>query len=301
MANDYKNKIVFNGRTLLDLTSDTVTSGDDIRYGKIGHTASGTAVSGKLHPRPEWLSDGDDAAWEYAYMNRGVDWATVLPTLDYGVGNECIVGASVPRAGGLLNGLFWAVRSSFGYALIYAGGASLIPVYATAAGIYTFNSGDIVVAVRCAAGWNTVAVPLAANTASCSFAYGARDLTQVAAGAPLAFGDYRPAPTGSITVDANGTYRNLWEYAEVIINVPTSGAEEATVEGNALVFDGDTAVDGNTLALALEATVEGKTLVISGAGDPSAAVDGNTLTVNGTADGKTLCLDATINDNILMI
>lgn len=209
----------------------------------------------------------------------------------------------MPRAGVWFNGEFGAIRSSFGYALIYfTNNVSPIPIYATAAGDYTFNDNDDnSFSVRCAAGWNTMAVPLPVNTASCTFIYGAEDLTQVAAGAPLAFGDCRPAPTGSITIEANGTYRNLWQYAEVVINVPASGTEEeATVEGNALVFDGDTTVDENTLTLALEAKVEDKTLVILGASGPNATVDGNTLTVNGTADGETLHLDATVNNNILI-
>lgn len=284
------------------MTGDGVESGDDIRYGKTGHTKSGAIVNGNLRPRPEWLSYGDNAAWEYAYMNRSVDWATILPTLTYDANNICYVGSSVSRAGWESVGVFMAVRSSFGYALIYSSVASPIPIYATVAGNYIINNDSDIVIVKCAAGWNTVAIQLPANTASCTFFDDiGEELTQVAAGMPLAFGDYRPAPTGSITINANGTYRNLWQYAEVVIKVPTSGTEEeATVEGNTLVFDGDTAVDGNTLALALEAEVEDKTLVILGASGPDATVDGNTLTVNGTADGETLHLDATVNNNILI-
>ena len=302
--NPYVNKVSYFGQPLIDLTGDGVESGDDIRYGKTGHTKSGAIVNGNLRPRPEWLSYGDNAAWEYAYMNRGVDWATILPTLTYNADNTAYIGISVSRVKGGAVGVFVAVRSSFGYALIYIlfNTSSILPIYATAAGNYIIdNDGDIVI-VKCAAGWNTVAVQLPANTASCVFLDDmGEDLTQAAAGMPLAFGDYRPAPTGSITINANGTYRNLWQYAEVVINVPTSGTEEeATVEGNTLIFDGDTAVDENTLTLALEAKVEDKTLVILGASGPDATVDGNTLTVNGTADGKTLHLDATVNNNILI-
>lgn len=305
--NPYVNKVSYFGQPLIDLTGDGVESGNDIRYGKTGHTKSGAIVDGNLRPRPEWLSYGDNAAWEYAYMNRSVDWATILPTLTYDANDIAYVGTSVHPAGSGTIGVFCAVRSSFGYALIYlTNNASPIPIYATAAGNYIINSDSDIIIVKCAAGWNTVAVQLPANTASCTFFdnivdAGLEDLTQVAAGMPLAFGDYRPAPTGNITISANGTYKNLWQYAEVVINVPTSGTEEeATVEGNALVFNGDTAVDGNTLTLALEAEVEDKTLVILGASGPDATVDGNTLTVNGTADGETLHLDATVNNNILI-
>lgn len=326
--NPYVNKVSYFGQTLIDLTGDTVTSASDIRYDKLGHTKSGATVRGNLHPRPEWLSRGDNAAWKYAFMNREVDWGTVLPLLEkYDEDNKCLVGFSVPYTNGWYNGVFFAVRSdSNHYALIYQNlmnDTPPIPIYATAAGTYTTsyiinNAGiDNVIDItfECVAGWNNVAVPLPTDpenpanpvTASCIFFNyivdaGVEDLTQVAAGTPLAFGDYRPAPTGSITINANGTYRNLWQYAEVIINVPTSGTEEeATVEGNTLVFDGDTAVDGNTLTLALEAEVKDKTLVILGASGPDATIDGNTLTVNGTTDGETLNLDATVNDNILII
>lgn len=46
MANQYKNKIVYNGTVLLDLSGDTVTLPEHIMAGFIGHLADGTQVVG---------------------------------------------------------------------------------------------------------------------------------------------------------------------------------------------------------------------------------------------------------------
>lgn len=46
MANQYKNKIVYNGTTLLDLSEDTVTLPEHIKAGFVGHLADGTQVTG---------------------------------------------------------------------------------------------------------------------------------------------------------------------------------------------------------------------------------------------------------------
>ena len=45
MANQYKNKVVYGGTTLIDLTSDTVTAAD-LRTGVTAHDASGAVVTG---------------------------------------------------------------------------------------------------------------------------------------------------------------------------------------------------------------------------------------------------------------
>ena len=46
MANQYKNKVVYNGTTLIDLSQDTVTSASHILKGYVGHLADGTQVTG---------------------------------------------------------------------------------------------------------------------------------------------------------------------------------------------------------------------------------------------------------------
>ena len=46
MANQYKNKIVYNGTILLDLSGDTVTLPEHIMAGFVGHLADGTQVTG---------------------------------------------------------------------------------------------------------------------------------------------------------------------------------------------------------------------------------------------------------------
>ena len=47
MANNpYVNKVVFGGQTVIDLSTDTVTSSDDILAGKVGHLRDGSVVTG---------------------------------------------------------------------------------------------------------------------------------------------------------------------------------------------------------------------------------------------------------------
>lgn len=46
MANQYNNKVIYNGTTLVDLSEDTVTSPEHIMKGAIGHLASGQQVVG---------------------------------------------------------------------------------------------------------------------------------------------------------------------------------------------------------------------------------------------------------------
>lgn len=43
-----KNKVIFNGQTIIDLSTDTVSSASDIASGKVGHLRDGTVVTGTL-------------------------------------------------------------------------------------------------------------------------------------------------------------------------------------------------------------------------------------------------------------
>lgn len=45
MANLYKNKVIYNGDTLVDLTADTLTA-SDLAYGKTAHDKSGAPITG---------------------------------------------------------------------------------------------------------------------------------------------------------------------------------------------------------------------------------------------------------------
>lgn len=45
MANLYKNKVIYNGDTLIDLSADTLTAAD-LAYGKTGHDKSGAPITG---------------------------------------------------------------------------------------------------------------------------------------------------------------------------------------------------------------------------------------------------------------
>jgi len=45
MANQYKNKVIYNGDVLIDLTSDTITPAD-LAHGKTAHDKSGAVITG---------------------------------------------------------------------------------------------------------------------------------------------------------------------------------------------------------------------------------------------------------------
>lgn len=45
MANQYVNKVIYGGNTLIDLTSDTITA-SDLAYGKTAHDKSGAVITG---------------------------------------------------------------------------------------------------------------------------------------------------------------------------------------------------------------------------------------------------------------
>lgn len=61
MANQYKNKVVYNGTTLIDLSQDTVTSASHILKGYVGHLADGAQVTGTAE------SGGGSVTWETLY------------------------------------------------------------------------------------------------------------------------------------------------------------------------------------------------------------------------------------------
>ena len=61
MANQYKNKVVYNGTTLIDLSQDTVTSASHILKGYVGHLADGAQVTGTAE------SGGGTVTWETLY------------------------------------------------------------------------------------------------------------------------------------------------------------------------------------------------------------------------------------------
>lgn len=51
MPNQYKNKVIYGGSTLIDLTTDTVTA-DTLLVGRTAHTASGELIVGTFEPYP---------------------------------------------------------------------------------------------------------------------------------------------------------------------------------------------------------------------------------------------------------
>lgn len=70
MPNTYKNKIVVDGTTLIDLTADTAVA-SDVATGKYFHLASGERVQGAL-------IDGDDLAYGGAYVGTAIVGSAVL-------------------------------------------------------------------------------------------------------------------------------------------------------------------------------------------------------------------------------
>ena len=46
MPNQYKNKVIYNGTTLIDLTSDTISAAD-LAYGKTAHDKTGAQITGQ--------------------------------------------------------------------------------------------------------------------------------------------------------------------------------------------------------------------------------------------------------------
>lgn len=72
MANQYKNKIIYGGNVLIDLTADTLTAAD-LAYGKTAHDKSGAPITG-TNTYDADTSDADAVAAEIllnktAYVN----------------------------------------------------------------------------------------------------------------------------------------------------------------------------------------------------------------------------------------
>ena len=81
MANQYVNKVIVNGVTKIDLTSDTITN-DKLMYGYTAHDASGAPITGSC----EFDSDTTDAtataseilATKTAYVNKNKITGTMV-------------------------------------------------------------------------------------------------------------------------------------------------------------------------------------------------------------------------------
>lgn len=57
-----KNKIIYGGKVLLDLTNDTVSS-DTLGYGTTAHDKSGRIITGNLVPTDEVISEAINASY----------------------------------------------------------------------------------------------------------------------------------------------------------------------------------------------------------------------------------------------
>lgn len=67
MPNTYKNKVVYNGTTLIDLTADTVTP-SALMQGYTAHDKSGALITGTATGG----IDGDDLAYGGAYVGTAI-------------------------------------------------------------------------------------------------------------------------------------------------------------------------------------------------------------------------------------
>lgn len=81
MANEYKNKIIYNGDTLIDLTGDTVTAAD-LLSGVIAHDKSGATITGTCTYDSD-TTDANAAAAEVlsgktAYVNKNKVTGTMV-------------------------------------------------------------------------------------------------------------------------------------------------------------------------------------------------------------------------------
>lgn len=73
MPNTYKNKVVYNGTTLIDLTADTVTA-STLMQGYTAHDKSGALITGTATGG----TDGDNLAYGRAYVGTAIVGSAVL-------------------------------------------------------------------------------------------------------------------------------------------------------------------------------------------------------------------------------
>ena len=86
MANQYKNKVIYNGTTLIDLTTDTAVAAD-VQSGKYFHLATGERVQGSSTKNAD-TTDANMLAGDLLYSKTG-----------YGAAGTKITG-SMPNNGG---------------------------------------------------------------------------------------------------------------------------------------------------------------------------------------------------------
>lgn len=100
MANTYKNKVIFNGTTLIDLTGDTAVAAD-VAYGKTFHLATGQTVSGTSTKNAD-TTDANMQASELLSGKTGYGAAgtKITGTMPNNGGNDVTVsstsGATIP-------------------------------------------------------------------------------------------------------------------------------------------------------------------------------------------------------------
>lgn len=70
MPNTYKNKVVYNGTTLIDLTADTVTAAT-LMQGYTAHAADGSTIVGTV-------PNGDNLAYGGAIVGTAIVGSAVL-------------------------------------------------------------------------------------------------------------------------------------------------------------------------------------------------------------------------------
>lgn len=100
MANQYKNKVIYNGQTLIDLTADTAVAAD-VQSGKYFHLATGERVQGSSTKNAD-TTDANMQASELLYGKTGYGAAgtKITGTMPNNGGNNVTVtgtsGATIP-------------------------------------------------------------------------------------------------------------------------------------------------------------------------------------------------------------
>lgn len=298
-------------------------------------------VAGSMKSPPNWCSDGEAHNWTRAYFNTQVNWGTILQEQDYGDGETSLVGM-IEANNGVIVGLIGAYKFGAGwYALLVltmeGDNITLIPIYSTRAGTAEFrldDDGGEIIYCTMVAGWNNTILTMPDGGGSIYMSdVGGIDHNLMVAGTSVAFGNYIPtptttlsitkdgtydvsnyakatvktAPTGTLTITKNGTY-DVSKYATVIVNIPTIGGSDSDgriyVDGDTLVLEDGSTVQGDTVMLRSSATVDGDTLIISGGGSSgSVSADGDTLILSGATvtDNNTIVLQSAKVDGDTLI
>lgn len=271
--------------TTNNITTNNIRKDITVQVGDVDRPGYIISVTGTLAPSPDWTVDGEVSNWDYAYFNMNFPWTVVLPTLTYETFDDfsfCVIGRCIN------NPLNVVIAQNIGvgnYVVVFIDliNENAVPIYATQGGIVFIPDSQI--SYSFVQGWNTVVLQMPQGGDKIEMEVPNVDNNLILSGTSVAFGNYIVTPTNILTITSLGIF-NVENYKTVIVqdinlipeNIkkgvtifgvtgtyepqpqPPTG-ENVTVEGNDLVFDGNTSVTNNVLILDSDATVEGNTLI----------------------------------------